>query len=73
MKKKVISGVVSFVILLLVIGVFIFIDLASFPGEIKKPDYAMQVVTDGVKSTFHDGVIYRYPGQIPLLEVSGDH
>jgi tetratricopeptide (TPR) repeat protein len=73
MKKKVIVSVISAVLILLVIGGFVFADLASFPGEIKTPDYAKQVVTDGVKSTFHDGVIYRYPGQIPLLEVSGDH
>ena len=73
MKKKVITGVVSVVILLLISGALILADLASFPGEIKTPDYAKQVITDGVKSTFHNGVIYRYPGQIPLLEVSGDH
>jgi hypothetical protein len=73
MNKKVILSVISVVLLLLVIGSFIFADFASFPGEIKTPDYGKQVVTDGVKSTFHEGVIYRYPGQIPLLEVSGDH
>jgi hypothetical protein len=73
MKKKVITGAVSVVIVLLIIGAFILTDLASFPGEIKTPDYGKQVVTDGVKSTFHDGVIYRHPGQIPLLEVAGDH
>jgi hypothetical protein len=73
MKKKVIIGVFLVVTVLLIIATFILIDLAGFPGEIKTPGYAMQVVTNGVKSTFHDGVIYRYPGQIPLLEVSGDH
>jgi hypothetical protein len=73
MKKKVITGIISLALLLLIVGGFVFADFVSFPGGIKTPGYDKQVVTDGVKSTFHDGVIYRYPGQIPLLEVSGDH
>ena len=72
-KRKVVTGVVAAVLLVMVAGAFMLADLAAFPGEIKTPDYAGQVVTDGVKSTFHDGVICRYPGRIPLLEVSGDH
>jgi len=42
-------------------------------NNIKKTDFGDQVKTNGVKSSFHKGVIYRYPGMVPLLEVSGDH
>ncbi|MBW2366607.1 MAG: hypothetical protein JRH15_01840 [Deltaproteobacteria bacterium] len=41
--------------------------------SIKTPEFADQVKTDGVKSSFREGVIYRYPAMVPLLEVSGDH
>ena len=52
-------------------AIFESVRLASFPGKITTPEY--EVTTEGVKSTFHDGVIYRYPGMVPLLSVSGDH
>ncbi len=48
-------------------------DLAAFPGNIKGTVYEKQVVTAGIKSTFHEGVIYRYPGIVPMLEVSGGY
>ncbi len=35
--------------------------------------YQSEIVTDGYKSTFRTGVIYRYPGMVPLLEVQGSH
>ena len=35
--------------------------------------YQQEVITEGVKSTFRGGVVYRHPGMVPLLEVSGDH
>jgi len=31
------------------------------------------IQTEGVKSTFHAGVCYRYPGLPPMLEVKGTH
>ena len=39
----------------------------------KDTPYGKDIVINGVKSTFHDGVAYRYPGMPPMLEVSGDH
>jgi hypothetical protein len=45
----------------------------AFLHEIKRPSYLDQVTTDGPKSDFGGGVIYRYPEMPPLLEVSGDH
>ncbi|MDD5398357.1 MAG: C45 family autoproteolytic acyltransferase/hydrolase, partial [Dehalococcoidia bacterium] len=49
------------------------IDLTSFPGNMRETDYSKQVKTEGVKSTFHQGVIYRYHGIVPMLEVEGDY
>jgi hypothetical protein len=34
--------------------------------------YNKDIVINGVKSTFHDGVVYRYPGRLPLCELNGD-
>jgi predicted choloylglycine hydrolase len=39
----------------------------------KDTTYGKDIVINGVKSTFHDGVAFRYPGMPPMLEVSGDH
>ncbi len=39
----------------------------------KDTTYGKDIVTNGVKSTFHDGVIYRYTGVPVMLEVSGDY
>ncbi len=39
----------------------------------KDTQYGKDIVINGVKSTFHDGVVYRYPGLPPMLEVSGDY
>ena len=39
----------------------------------KDTTYGKDIVINGVKSTFHDGVVYRYPGMPPMLEVSGDY
>jgi predicted choloylglycine hydrolase len=77
MRKKVTKKkTVMLVILLsssviLVFAIFELAKFASFPGKITTPEY--KVTTEGVKSTFRDGVIYRYPGMVPLLSVSGDH
>lgn len=38
----------------------------------KDTPYNNEIVTNGVKSTFRGGVVYRYPGLPPMLEVSGD-
>jgi hypothetical protein len=73
MKKKIIWSVLAVVVVIIVAITVYFADLTSFPGGIKEPGYDRQVVTSGVKSTFHQGVIYRYPDFIPMLEVSGDY
>jgi predicted choloylglycine hydrolase len=71
MKKRIILASIIIFILLIVIGIGYFLSLATFPGEVTKTSY--EPVTEGVKSTFRKGVIYRYPGMPPLLKVSGSH
>ena len=39
----------------------------------KDTGYGKDIVISGAKSTFHEGVVYRYPGMAPMLEVSGDY
>ncbi len=63
-------GVVALIVIVLAVYIA---DLTAFPGNIKETGYDKQVVTSGVKSTFHEGVIYRYPGIVPMLEVAGDY
>jgi len=41
--------------------------------NIETPNFVDQVKTDGIKSSFREGVIYRYPSMVPFVEVSGDH
>lgn len=77
MKRKIVKKKMVMLVTLLFAGavltyaIFESVRLASFPGKITTPEY--KVTTEGGKSTFHDGVIYRYPGMVPLLSVSGDH
>lgn len=72
-KKAIIWSILAVVaVLVIVLSVYI-ADLSAFPGNIKETAYEKQVVTSGVKSTFHEGVIYRYPGIVPMLEVSGEY
>jgi tetratricopeptide (TPR) repeat protein len=72
-KRAIIWSVLGAVILIVALLAVYIADLTSFPGNIKETAYDKQVATSGVKSTFHDGVIYRYPGIVPMLEVSGDY
>ena len=72
-KKNIIWGIVAVAVVLVIVLSVIAADLSTFPGTVKQTIYEKQVVTEGVKSTFHDGVIYRYPGLPPMLEVSGDN
>jgi len=71
MRKRLVLGVVTVLVVFVLIGVSFLIDLARFPGPVKPTNYT--AATDGIKSTFHRGVMYRYPEVVPLLEVSGDH
>ena len=74
MKRKITKKKITVLTVLLVISIILgyaILELASFPGKITTSEY--NVTTEGVKSTFHEGVIYRYPGMVPLLSVSGDH
>ena len=73
MKKKILWGVLAVVVVLVIVLAVYIADLIAFPGNIKETGYDKQVATSGVKSTFHDGVIYHYPGIVPMLEVSGDY
>jgi len=72
-KKKILWGVLAVVVVLVIVLAVYIADLIAFPGNIKETGYDKQVATSGVKSTFHDGVIYHYPGIVPMLEVSGDY
>jgi hypothetical protein len=72
-KRTVLLSVLGVVaVIVIVLAVFI-ADLTAFPGNIRETEYDKQVVTSGVKSTFRDGVIYRYPGIVPMMEVAGDY
>jgi hypothetical protein len=42
-------------------------------GSAKDTEYGKDIVISGVKSTFHDGVVHRYPGVPVMLELSGDY
>lgn len=70
-KSKFLIGFLSVVLLIVVIGLLGALWYGSFPGKIKAPHF--EAVTEGVKTTFHQGVIYRHPGIIPMLEVAGNH
>ena len=47
--------------------------LTEFPGLITTPPFTYETDPDGIRSYFHDGEVYRYPGIIPMLSVRGDH
>jgi hypothetical protein len=46
---------------------------ATFPGVIQPSEHVNQVVTLGIKSSFHGGVVYRHPGHPAMCDVSGDY
>ncbi len=72
--KRTILWIVLGLVALIIICLAVYVaDLATFPGNIKEAAYDKQVTTSGVKSTFHEGTIYRYPGLVPMLEVTGDY
>ncbi len=72
-KKAILWSVLGMLAVIIIILAACIIDLITFPGNMRETDYSKQVVTEGVKSTFHQGVIYRYPGIVPMLEVQGDY
>ncbi|MCX6000941.1 MAG: C45 family autoproteolytic acyltransferase/hydrolase [Chloroflexi bacterium] len=72
-KRTVLWSILAIVAVLVIVLAVFLADLSAFPGNIKETGYQNQVVTSGVKSTFHDGVIYRYPGIVPMMEVAGDY
>lgn len=72
-KRTVLWSILAVVAVLVIVLAVVLADLTTFPGSVKETAYQSQVVTSGVKSTFHEGVIYRYPGAVPMLDVSGDN
>ncbi len=73
MKKKA-RRIILAVIAVILVGLAVYVvDLSRISDELKDTGYDAQVVTSGVKSTFRQGVIYRYPGIVPMLEVSGNY
>ncbi len=71
-KKTIVWSILAVVAVLVVVLAVVIADLSNFPGEVKQTVYEKQVVTQGVKSTFHSGAVYRHPGLPAMLEVSGD-
>ena len=45
----------------------------GFPKAVGTEPYSAEVAQDGEVKRFHSGVLYRYPGILPMLEVSGSH
>ncbi len=72
-KRTVLWSILAIVAVLVIVLAVFLADLTAFPGNIKETGYQKQVVTSGVKSTFHEGVIYRYTGIVPMMEVAGDY
>ena len=70
--KKMLKGILAGVGLLLIVAAIFVAVYAGFPGKIKETPFQKQVATAGLKSTFRQGIAYRYPGLPPLLDVSGD-
>jgi hypothetical protein len=71
-KKRVVRGILAGIsVLIMSVAVFVGV-YAGFPGKIKDGTFQSQVMTAGLKSSFRQGVAYRYPGLPPLVEVSGD-
>jgi predicted choloylglycine hydrolase len=46
---------------------------ASLIGALQKTSYLDEILTHGVKSVFREGVMYRYPGLVSMLELQGSH
>ncbi len=72
-KRAILWSVLGVLAVAIIILAAFITDLTTFPGNMRETDYSKQVVTEDVKSTFHQGVIYRYPGIVPMLEVQGDY
>ncbi len=46
---------------------------SKFPLSIQESGYESEIITKGCQSSFRDGVCYRYPNMVPMIEVTGDH
>lgn len=42
-------------------------------GSIQPNRYLKEISTEGVKSVFRKGAVYRYPGIVSMYELAGDH
>ncbi|MBU2515811.1 C45 family peptidase [bacterium] len=71
MKRRIAVYSVIGLLALVLIGIGYFLYLSDFSGTVTATHH--QTKTDGNRSTFRDGVVYRYPGMVPMLEVSGTH
>lgn len=72
-KRTVLWSILAVVAVIIIILAVYIADLTAFPGSVQEKGYDKQVSISGVKSTFHQGVVYRYPGMVPLLDVTGDY
>ena len=71
MLKK-LAAAIGFIIVIIIIPLAIWgMVFSSFPGGVVDPGYETETI--GVTTTFHYGVVYRYPDVVPLLSVTGDH
>jgi hypothetical protein len=69
---KILWGGLAVIGLLLVAAAIFVAVYGGFPGEIKETPFQKQVTAVGLKSTFRQGIAYRYQGLPPMLDVSGD-
>ncbi len=46
-------------------------NFTRFPGNLAKP--FARPTTHGVRSTFRGGIVYRYPNQVPLVQLKGNY
>ena len=71
MMKK-LAAAAGFILVVIIIPLMVwFMVFTAFPGGIVDPGFENE--TNGVKTTFHEGVAYRYPDMVPLVSVTGDH
>ena len=47
------------------------IKVTGLPGNIQPNPMLNEVHNEGVKSTFRNGILYRYPAMVSMLEVQG--
>lgn len=71
-KKRTIRTIFACIGSLLVAAGIFAAAYGRFPGRIKTAPFQDQIISAGLRSSFQQGVAYRYPGLPAMVEVSGD-